>query len=175
MDNHHHDGEEEESYNSFDTDEEEYGGGLETIIQDPFEAQWRRSCCCGGAKRLNSFDCYMKSEGGCGSLPLCPNHETCGGVLFLKQSSRYDYDPNGGLPEQLYWGCSSSYKKKCKFSTKSYIEHEFAFTTDTNEEKEAAIVSGGSIIRSGGGCGCDSKPTTDTQAYKHHQGIASVF
>ena len=85
---------------------------------------------------LNTFECFMQSNGGCGSkcycriccvyfyvailisqldhysvLPICPD---CGsGSLFLNRS-KY----GGGR----WWGCSNFKKGTCKFR-KNYIEH----------------------------------------------------
>ena len=79
-------------------------------IKDQFEKEWRSSCRCGGAKNLNTFECKMQSEGGCGMLPLCP--EGCGGQLFL-HPSKY-----GGK----WWGCSNFRNGLCKFRA-NYDDH----------------------------------------------------
>ena len=73
-------------------------------IKDQFESQWRSECRCGGAKNLNTFECKMQSEGGCGMLPLCP--EGCGGQLFLHPSKYGD---------GKWWGCSNFRNGLCKF------------------------------------------------------------
>jgi ssDNA-binding Zn-finger/Zn-ribbon topoisomerase 1 len=52
------------------------------LIVDIHELEWLSACTCGAAKSLNTFECYMRSEGGCGNLPICP---ACGEALFLKQ------------------------------------------------------------------------------------------
>lgn len=80
-------------------------------IADPFEKEWRSVCRCDGAKELNTFECFMQSNGGCGMLPLCPVR--CGGALFL-HDSRYG--------KGKWWGCSNYKKGLCKFS-KNYVEH----------------------------------------------------
>ncbi|KAK1732829.1 hypothetical protein QTG54_016541 [Skeletonema marinoi] len=79
-------------------------------IKDQFEKEWRSLCRCGGAKNLNTFECKMQSEGGCGMLPLCP--EGCGGRLFL-HPSKY-----GGK----WWGCSNFRNGLCKFRA-NYDDH----------------------------------------------------
>lgn len=63
-----------------------YTVGTEEIarILDPYELLYRTECRCDGAKSLNTFECYMRSYGGCGFLPQCPND--CGGHLFLNQN-----------------------------------------------------------------------------------------
>ncbi len=80
-------------------------------IKDQFESQWRSECRCGGAKNLNTFECKMQSEGGCGMLPLCP--EGCGGQLFLHPSKYGD---------GKWWGCSNFRNGLCKFRA-NYEEH----------------------------------------------------
>jgi ssDNA-binding Zn-finger/Zn-ribbon topoisomerase 1 len=74
------------------------------LIADIHELEWLSSCTCGAAKSLNTFECYMRSEGGCGNLPICP---ACGEALFLEQGI------NG-----KYWKCRSP-KPLCDYS-KSY-------------------------------------------------------
>ena len=81
-------------------------------ISDPFEQEWRSVCRCDGAKSLDTYECFMQSNGGCGMLPLCP--ERCGGALFLHQS-KY-----GG---SRWWGCSNFKNGRCKFR-KNYVEHK---------------------------------------------------
>jgi hypothetical protein len=83
----------------------------ESRVADPFEVEWLSYCHCGGARALNTYECFMESEGGCGVLPACPKR--CGGSLFLKQS-RYG--------DSRWWGCSNYKSGRCKFS-KTYIEH----------------------------------------------------
>ncbi len=80
-------------------------------IKDPFELQWRSGCRCDGAKNLNTFECKMQSDGGCGMLPLCP--EGCGGQLFLHPSKYGD---------GKWWGCSNFRNGLCKFRA-DYVEH----------------------------------------------------
>lgn len=79
-------------------------------IQDRFEVEWRSECRCDGAKNLNTFECKMQSEGGCGMLPLCP--QGCGGQLFLH--------PSKGSGK--WWGCSNFRNGLCNFRA-NYEEH----------------------------------------------------
>jgi len=80
-------------------------------ISDPYEQDWKSVCRCGAWCLLNTYECFMQSNGGCGMLPICPD---CGtGSLFLNRS-KYD----GGR----WWGCSNYKKGTCKFR-KNYIEH----------------------------------------------------
>jgi ssDNA-binding Zn-finger/Zn-ribbon topoisomerase 1 len=60
----------------------------EALIIDVHEMEWRSHCTCGGAKNLNTFECFMQSEGGCGFLPICP---ACGDGLFLKEGIKGKY------------------------------------------------------------------------------------
>ncbi|KAL7531289.1 hypothetical protein ACHAWF_003705 [Thalassiosira exigua] len=80
-------------------------------MADPFEQDWRSNCHCGGAKHLDTFECFMRSEGGCGFLPICP--QGCGGQLFLHQSK---------YGTGRWWGCSNFKKGLCKFR-RNYMEH----------------------------------------------------
>jgi len=80
-------------------------------ISDPFEHEWNSVCRCAGAKVLNTFECFMQSNGGCGMLPICPDCTT--GSLFLNRRS------NGG---GRWWGCSNFKTGTCDF-LKNYIEH----------------------------------------------------
>ena len=80
-------------------------------ISDPFEHEWKSVCRCSGAKMLNTFECFMQSNGGCGMLPICPECTT--GSLFLNRRS------NGG---GRWWGCSNFKTGTCDF-LKNYIEH----------------------------------------------------
>lgn len=41
-------------------------------ITDDYEKDWRNYCQCGGAKELDTYQCYMRGNGGCGFLPNCP-------------------------------------------------------------------------------------------------------
>lgn len=77
-------------------------------VRDQHEIQWLMECICGGAKNLNSRECFMKSEGGCGRLPLCPR--ACGGMLELRGE------------ERKWWSCSNR-SAGCYF-TKKYLPHE---------------------------------------------------
>lgn len=77
-------------------------------VRDQHEIQWLMECICGGAKHLNSRECFMKSEGGCGRLPLCPR--ACGGMLELRGE------------ERKWWSCSNR-SAGCYF-TKKYLPHE---------------------------------------------------
>ena len=81
-------------------------------IADPFEREWRSVCRCDGAKHLNTFECFMQSDGGCGMMALCP--ADCGGQLFLNQS-RYGTG--------RWWGCSNYKNGTCKFR-QNYVEHK---------------------------------------------------
>lgn len=85
----------------------------ESRIQDPFEREWHTNCHCNGAKALNTFECFMESNGGCGMLPLCPEEWSCAGQLFL-HDSKYG--------KGRWWGCSNFKKGTCKFR-ENYIEH----------------------------------------------------
>jgi len=80
-------------------------------IKDQFEKDWQSLCQCGGAKNLNTFECKMQSEGGCGMLPPCP--EGCGGQLFL-HPSKYGAGK--------WWGCSNFRNGLCKFRA-NYDDH----------------------------------------------------
>jgi ssDNA-binding Zn-finger/Zn-ribbon topoisomerase 1 len=60
----------------------------EALIVDVHEQEWRSSCTCGAAKSLDTFECYMRTQGGCGCLPICP---ACGEALFLKQGINGKY------------------------------------------------------------------------------------
>ena len=73
-------------------------------IADPIEADWRLVCRCDGAKVVDTFECFMRSNGGCGKLHICL--KGCGGALFLHES-KY----GGGR----WWGCSNYKNGKCKF------------------------------------------------------------
>ena len=90
---------------------------LECIV-DPHELEWRSYCRCDGAKNLNTFECYMQSEGGCGFLALCPK---CGEGLFLKDG-RYG----------RYWQCHN--RHQCDFRT-NYQPH-----LEPGQRKKARIV-----------------------------------
>lgn len=80
----------------------------EARIVDVHEQEWRAMCMCNGAENLNTFECYARSEGGCGFLPICPD---CGCALFLK---------NGRTG--CHWECQQAKKnKKCRY-TKQYDE-----------------------------------------------------
>lgn len=80
-------------------------------IRDPFELDWRSVCRCDGAKSRDTFECFMRSNGGCGMLPICP--KGCGGQLFL-HASKYG--------KGRWWGCSNYKNGMCQFK-KDYIEH----------------------------------------------------
>ena len=80
-------------------------------ISDPYEHEWKSACRCNGAKMLNTFECFMQSNGGCGMLPICPECTT--GSLFLNRRS------NGC---GRWWGCSNFKTGTCDF-LKNYIEH----------------------------------------------------
>ena len=54
-------------------------------IADPIEADWRLVCQCDGAKVVDTFECFMRSNGGCGKLHICP--KGCGGALFFTNPS----------------------------------------------------------------------------------------
>lgn len=51
-------------------------------IVDPHEKEWVDMCRCDGARALSTFECHMRSEGGCGMLPSCPRCRM--GQLFLR-------------------------------------------------------------------------------------------
>ena len=87
----------------------------EEAIVDPHEKEWHSMCHCNGAKHLNTLECFLQSEGGCGMLPFCPR---CDEALLLKS----------GMYGQ-YWECKS---KKCSYR-KSYIPHK--------KQKQASISS----------------------------------
>jgi len=92
-------------------------------IQDPFEREWLNECQCDGAKDLNTFECYMRSDGGCGFLPECPE---CGEALFLKE---------GGYGK--FWGCSR-FKMGCKFHI-SYIPHSSPKSVQEKETEDGTF------------------------------------
>ena len=81
-------------------------------VVDEFEREWRQYCECDGAAALSTFECYMRSEGGCGQLPICPS---CPGTgqLFLK--------PSAAGRTGMWWGCSN-FKNGCRF-TRTYKPH----------------------------------------------------
>lgn len=87
---------------------EELKKSQEEGVRDQYEIQWLMECICGGAKNLNSRECFLKSEGGCGRLPLCPR--ACGGMLELRGEDR------------KWWSCSNR-STDCYF-TKKYLPHE---------------------------------------------------
>jgi ssDNA-binding Zn-finger/Zn-ribbon topoisomerase 1 len=94
------------------------------LIVDVHEREWLSECRCEGAENLDTFECYVRSEGGCGMLPVCPR---CGrGYLFLKNGR------NG-----RYWQCQMYRSGDCNF-TESYRPHRSPVEPKKREYAAAA-------------------------------------